>query len=57
MGELGEKELELHYEVGAYAAAKGIDLVCGIGPMAESLVQGVKEAGTSTCLLYTSRCV
>lgn len=48
MGELGEKELELHYEVGAYAAAKGIDLVCGIGPMAESLVQGVKEAGTST---------
>ena len=37
MGELGEKELDLHYQVGAYAAAKGIDLVCGIGPMAESL--------------------
>lgn len=48
MGELGSDELELHYDVGAYAAGKAIDLVCGIGPMSESLVRGVTEAGTST---------
>lgn len=48
MGELGENELDLHYQVGAYAAGKGIDLVCGIGPMSESLIRGVNDAGTST---------
>ena len=31
MGELGNNEKELHREVGEYAAAHGIDLVCGIG--------------------------
>ena len=48
MGELGENELDLHYQVGAYAAGKGIDLVCGIGPMSESLIRGVNDAGTTT---------
>ena len=47
MGELGSDELDLHYQVGAYAAQKGIDLVCGIGPMSKDLVRGVTEAGSS----------
>ncbi len=47
MGELGADELDLHHQVGTYAAAKGIDLICGIGPMSKELVRGVTEADGS----------
>lgn len=40
MGELGDNAGKLHREVGAYAAEKGIELVCGIGPLSKELVDG-----------------
>lgn len=43
MGELGDNTGELHREVGAYAAEKGIDLVCGIGPISRELVDGAAK--------------
>ena len=44
MGELGNREQELHYEVGEYAAKQGIDLVCGIGSLSRSLAKGAENA-------------
>ncbi len=43
MGELGEKERSLHYEVGAYLAAKHIDWLFAAGTLSEELVRGVEE--------------
>lgn len=43
MGELGDKTGGLHWEVGAYAAEKGIDLVCGIGAISKELVDGARS--------------
>lgn len=37
MKELGEKELELHAEVGRYAAEKGIDVIVTVGGLAKSI--------------------
>lgn len=48
MGELGNNEQDLHHEVGEYAAAQGIDLVCGIGSLAKNLVDGVTESNSNT---------
>lgn len=45
MGELGENERALHHEVGAYAAAAGIDLLFGCGELSKELVSGAKEGG------------
>ena len=49
MGELGEEEARLHALVGAYAAAKGLDMlaVVGQGPAAE-MVDGAKTMGMSS---------
>lgn len=46
MGELGENEKELHFETGAYAREKGIDVVCAIGPLAKGIAEGAKSAAT-----------
>lgn len=40
MKELGTEELKLHYETGAYAKARGIDLVVAAGPLARELAKG-----------------
>lgn len=50
MGELGSDEMELHREVGAYAAAKGLDLVCAIGELAKGIAEGC--AGSDTIGLW-----
>ena len=47
MTELGEDADALHYETGKYAAAQGIDLVCGIGTLAKDLVRGAQEVFNS----------
>ncbi len=48
MGELGDNTRELHREVGAYAAEKGIDLVCGIGPVSKEIVDGAVKENSGT---------
>ncbi|MCD7864968.1 MAG: UDP-N-acetylmuramoyl-tripeptide--D-alanyl-D-alanine ligase [Clostridiales bacterium] len=45
MGELGEKERDLHREVGAYAAKKGIDILLCTGELSKDL----KEAASVCC--------
>ena len=40
MGELGADEKQLHYEVGAYVAKKGIDVLCCVGPLSKNMYRG-----------------
>ncbi|MBR1481424.1 MAG: UDP-N-acetylmuramoyl-tripeptide--D-alanyl-D-alanine ligase [Ruminococcus sp.] len=40
MKELGAEELALHFQTGAYARQKGVDLVLCVGPLAEALAKG-----------------
>lgn len=47
MGELGENERELHRQVGAYAAEKGIDLVLCTGELSEEMARAA-ETGCET---------
>jgi UDP-N-acetylmuramoyl-tripeptide--D-alanyl-D-alanine ligase len=43
MGEVGAKGLEFHYEVGAYAAERGIGHLWALGEQTQSSVQGFNE--------------
>lgn len=52
MFELGDNERELHYNVGAYAAEKEIDVVCCIGKLSKETFEGVKARSTSSVALY-----
>lgn len=45
MGELGEDEQELHIEVGAKAAACGIDELVCVGELGKSIAQGALDTG------------
>lgn len=40
MKELGESELALHFDTGAYAKQAGIDCVLSVGPLAKELARG-----------------
>lgn len=44
MFELGDRECELHREVGAYAAEKGIDVIVCTGLLSKHMYEGVCEA-------------
>ena len=55
MGELGNNEKELHREVGEYAAAHGIDLVCGIGHLAKELVDGATNGSSTQGLWFENK--
>lgn len=39
MGELGENECEMHYEVGKYAANQGVDVLFCCGTLSEELAK------------------
>ena len=43
MAELGEKETELHREVGSFAGACKIEKLIGVGPLCKELVAAAKE--------------
>lgn len=43
MKELGTDELKFHFETGAYAKEKGVDLVIAIGPLAKELAKGANS--------------
>ena len=45
MFELGEKEKELHAQVGAYAAEHGVDCLYCAGALSEEMYRAAKEAG------------
>ena len=46
MGELGENERELHYEVGKYAANTGVDILFCCGSLSEELAKGAQRGHT-----------
>ena len=52
MFELGVNEKELHAEVGAYAAQKGIDVIICVGTLCKCLYDGVKKAENTDCMAY-----
>lgn len=43
MGELGEDEKQLHYEVGTYAGTLPIDLLFCVGTLSGKLAEGAKK--------------
>ena len=45
MGELGEHEKQLHYDVGTYAAKQKIDALFCAGSLSAQLAQGAKDGG------------
>lgn len=44
MGELGEREREIHREVGTYAGSLGIKRFITVGSLSEETAEGIKEA-------------
>lgn len=57
MGELGEREKELHMETGAYAASKNIDVIACVGKLAAFMVSGARkalESGASSVHMLSS---
>ncbi|HBA63589.1 MAG TPA: UDP-N-acetylmuramoylalanyl-D-glutamyl-2, 6-diaminopimelate--D-alanyl-D-alanine ligase [Lachnospiraceae bacterium] len=55
MFELGKQELELHYEVGEYAAAKHIDLVISIGNLAREIAEGASHHASTQVLHFNTK--
>lgn len=47
MGELGEKEKEMHYEVGQHTAQSGIHVLICIGTLSRELARGAAETNMS----------
>lgn len=45
MGELGPHATRLHREVGAFAAAQGVEVLLAVGPHAEAYASGARGAG------------
>lgn len=52
MFELGEKEKEMHYEVGQYAASLSIDQLICIGDLAKEMADGAIHTSGATKTLY-----
>lgn len=46
MGELGENEREMHYDVGKYAANTGVDILFCCGTLSEELAKGAQRGHT-----------
>lgn len=46
MGELGENEREMHYDVGKYAANTGADILFSCGTLSEELAKGAQRGHT-----------
>ena len=52
MFELGEKEKELHKEVGAHAAEKNIDVLVAIGTLSKNTADGAKDRNSDMLVLH-----
>lgn len=56
MLELGEREKEFHYQVGAFIAQKPIDMIIAYGSLAPHILQAIKESGShQVCILCKDR--
>lgn len=52
MFELGKNEVNLHYEIGTYAALSGIDVLICVGSLSENMFQGAQNANSIKEFLY-----
>lgn len=52
MFELGDNENELHYNTGAHAAQKDIDVICCIGSLSKNTYDGAKAFAKNSSVLY-----
>lgn len=52
MFELGDNENELHYNTGAHAAQKNIDVICCIGSLSKNTYDGAKAFAQNRSVLY-----
>lgn len=52
MGDLGTEELQMHYDIGAYAAEKQLDVLFAAGERAKELVRGVTDHTQQTKVFY-----
>ena len=52
MFELGENERELHYEVGKYAAQKGVELVLLAGELSKEMERAICEENANTQVMH-----
>lgn len=55
MGELGENERQLHYEVGQYASESQIDILFCAGTLSEEMARGAKEDGKCQVFYFKTR--
>lgn len=55
MGELGEYAPQMHYDVGAYAARIGIDMLFCIGNFSDRMAEGAKENGLTQVFSYDTQ--
>lgn len=55
MFELGENEKQLHYEIGAYASKKHIDVLVCIGSLSEETARGGRESGIPCVSHYKTK--
>ncbi len=55
MGELGETAAKLHFETGAHAASKGVDLVIACGELSENIAEGAKKSGCRNVLHFKDK--
>lgn len=52
MRELGSESQEYHYEIGEYAATRGIELIVAIGSLSKHMARGAADAGAKQVLHY-----
>ena len=52
MGELGKEEVEMHREVGVYAASKNLDLLICVGELSQYMVEAAKHAAPTKHIFY-----
>lgn len=52
MGELGKDEVNMHHEVGVYAAARDIDMIVCVGELAKEMAQAARLAAPAKEIHY-----
>ncbi|MEA4896074.1 MAG: UDP-N-acetylmuramoyl-tripeptide--D-alanyl-D-alanine ligase [Oscillospiraceae bacterium] len=55
MGELGLAAPKLHFDTGAHAAEKGIDLIVACGELSSNTADGAKSRGASSVVYFRSK--
>lgn len=55
MGEVGEKEEEVHWEVGKEVARLKLDLVVGVGPLTKYIIEEAEASGMKKSSLFWSK--